>query len=104
IITGCVILVIAICFYCCLRLLKRSGIRELGYHKTKYERSKNILNEACPVCLEDFMAKESVLVSLCHHAFHDSCLLPWLRENNKCPLCKTGIGAATEHTPLTSTI
>uniref|UniRef100_A0A1I8HHE3 Protein kinase domain-containing protein n=1 Tax=Macrostomum lignano TaxID=282301 RepID=A0A1I8HHE3_9PLAT len=50
IITGCVILVIAICFYCCLRLLKRSGIRELGYHKTKYERSKNILNENFAGC------------------------------------------------------
>lgn len=27
----------------------------------------------------------------CHHTFHKSCLLSWLRENAKCPICRGAI-------------
>lgn len=31
----------------------------------------------------------------CHHAFHKSCIDPWLEQNTTCPLCKDDVYVAT---------
>ncbi|GFZ00106.1 hypothetical protein Acr_13g0015050 [Actinidia rufa] len=46
----------------------------------------------CAICLEDFKDGELCQVlPLCNHAFHSSCIRPWLINNQSCPNCRTPI-------------
>ncbi|EKX74241.1 conserved hypothetical protein [Theileria equi strain WA] len=47
----------------------------------------------CAVCTEDFRDQDKVHwltedKSLCGHAFHVDCIIPWLKEHNTCPVCR----------------
>ncbi len=54
------------------------------------ELSKSINLSNCAICLEDIQKKsKDVLVTTCAHLFHETCLVPWLRQQSSCPTCKT---------------
>ncbi|PSS34795.1 E3 ubiquitin-protein like [Actinidia chinensis var. chinensis] len=43
---------------------------------------------ACAIC-KDFLSVGTVVNRLpCFHLYHPSCILPWLRARNSCPLCR----------------
>ncbi|CAH8392491.1 unnamed protein product [Eruca vesicaria subsp. sativa] len=42
----------------------------------------------CAVCLEDFEAKETVMLTPCKHMFHEECIVPWLKTKGQCPVCR----------------
>ncbi|WVZ54491.1 hypothetical protein U9M48_005278 [Paspalum notatum var. saurae] len=44
----------------------------------------------CAVCLQDFGAEDTIRAMPCSqsHAFHQDCILGWLRVNSVCPLCR----------------
>ncbi|KAK8299838.1 hypothetical protein V6Z12_D05G347900 [Gossypium hirsutum] len=42
----------------------------------------------CAVCLEDFVAREQVMVTPCEHMFHEHCILPWVKSHGQCPVCR----------------
>lgn len=46
----------------------------------------------CAICLDD--AGENWRSLLCGHAFHEHCLLRWLRQARRCPLCRMDLHAA----------
>ncbi|RZC75240.1 hypothetical protein C5167_050716 [Papaver somniferum] len=46
---------------------------------------------ACVICMEKFEAGTVVRYMPCSHIFHEVCLVPWLQENNSCPLCRLEI-------------
>lgn len=46
-------------------------------------------NEKCTICLEDFEAKEVVMVTPCKHMFHEECIVPWVKEQGCCPVCRS---------------
>jgi hypothetical protein len=51
----------------------------------------------CAICQSDYEAGDKLLHLPCLHAFHEDCVMPWLQNHsNKCPICKTGIGANGE--------
>lgn len=53
--------------------------------------------ECCSICLEPYKVGDSVArvnsrdssIRRCHHWFHEDCILEWLQNNHKCPLCRT---------------
>ncbi|TYZ64991.1 hypothetical protein PybrP1_005783 [[Pythium] brassicae (nom. inval.)] len=45
--------------------------------------------EACAICLDDFVSGVDVKVLPCQHFYHIHCIGPWLeRQSSRCPLCK----------------
>ncbi|RWV94538.1 hypothetical protein GW17_00042913 [Ensete ventricosum] len=46
----------------------------------------------CAVCLCPFSPHDELrLLPACRHAFHSSCVEPWLRTTPSCPLCRASI-------------
>ncbi|CAN1199869.1 E3 ubiquitin-protein ligase RNF126 [Linum perenne] len=45
----------------------------------------------CAICLEDFEAKEEVMLTPCDHMFHEDCIVPWVKANGNCPVCRCSI-------------
>jgi len=49
-------------------------------------------NESCAICLDDFKVDEELRLLPCKHAFHKSCVDPWLAKSSElCPMCKQSI-------------
>lgn len=69
-------------------------------------------SESCPICLLDFEDGDDVRVLPCQlsHAYHVSCIDPWLLEvSPSCPLCRkdfsaTSNAATTENNSNTATL
>lgn len=40
----------------------------------------------CSVCLDECVAETTRLT--CNHAFHSTCIVPWLSLHNTCPCCR----------------
>ncbi|KAL1394855.1 hypothetical protein pipiens_011653 [Culex pipiens pipiens] len=67
----------------------RKATCELLFEKYRYPTSSRIIAE-CSICLEGITTvKETKL--RCGHPFHDTCIMRWLREHNRCPMCRAGI-------------
>ncbi|KAL3754760.1 hypothetical protein ACJRO7_001941 [Eucalyptus globulus] len=77
------------------RLARRIGLyyREnakngLG-NQSKYHDDDDI--KRCAVCLDDFEARQEVMVTPCDHMFHEECIVPWLQGHGQCPVCRFSI-------------
>ena len=55
---------------------------------TQLEKLTNSKNETCLICLELFKQSCQVLYLPCLHLFHSTCIMRWLLNNTKCPICK----------------
>ncbi|XP_047340294.1 RING-H2 finger protein ATL22-like [Impatiens glandulifera] len=54
--------------------------------------SPGLNNKACPICLSEFLAKETVrFIPNCTHCFHSDCIDKWLRLNHSCPVCRISL-------------
>jgi hypothetical protein len=51
-------------------------------HQAKSENTQN-----CSICYDSAVG-ESIVTLPCNHDFHMSCIIPWLRSNTTCPLCR----------------
>uniref|UniRef100_A0A7C8YEW2 RING-type domain-containing protein n=1 Tax=Opuntia streptacantha TaxID=393608 RepID=A0A7C8YEW2_OPUST len=45
--------------------------------------------KSCAVCLEDFEAREEVMLTPCNHMFHEECIVPWVKSHGQCPVCRS---------------
>mgnify|MGYP001440249090 CR=1 FL=1 len=62
-----------------------------------YSIHKEYKNEYCTICrqslnCDSIYAKDenyvsSICMGKCGHSFHQECITPWLKHNNKCPIC-----------------
>lgn len=53
----------------------------------------------CAVCLEDFEPKEKVMLTPCNHMFHEDCIVPWVKSNAQCPVCRFSLGVNKRESP-----
>lgn len=64
----------------------------LSLHLTSYlakYRYRGETDQECPICLVQMNRSKILLRFPCKHTFHQSCLVPWLKnENLKCPTCR----------------
>jgi hypothetical protein len=59
----------------------------------------------CSICLEGIKeGQRALMITLCKHAFHQTCLDPWLLRNSTCPNCRSAIRPENEPTPLQRSI
>ena len=45
----------------------------------------------CPICLSEILVLNSVWTPCCARPFHDQCLSNHLKNQTKCPMCRTGL-------------
>ena len=55
------------------------------------------LNTDCTICRESINndsiyaqsegTRSNIDIGICGHSFHKECISPWLKNNNKCPIC-----------------
>lgn len=45
-------------------------------------------NNECSICLEKYNNGENIVLLKCKHEFHYHCILKWLLNSIKCPICK----------------
>ncbi|XP_003724488.1 RING finger protein 24 [Strongylocentrotus purpuratus] len=97
-----IIFILNIVFCCYLSKLRREGQFEMGYKQVEY--SKKMTNDACAVCLEEFILGERVGQCPCKHNFHTVCVSRWLDSHETCPICQTRVRPSreTERTRLVS--
>ena len=87
---------------CCDKTIKSLPCCEINSKRWQLftaGRSSEELNQrlsTCALCLEDFLAKEEVVVLDCEHCYHSSCVLPWLALRASCPTCRRVVFEYTE--------
>ncbi|WVR07511.1 hypothetical protein IAU60_004553 [Kwoniella sp. DSM 27419] len=62
-----------------------------GLPRFKFEDEKQLAQSVykdCPVCKDDFAVGDQVVRIPCAHIFHPDCLVPWLKTNGSCPVCR----------------
>ncbi|XP_051114831.1 uncharacterized protein LOC127240295 [Andrographis paniculata] len=63
-------------------------IRRLGGGATS---SQDDDGKTCAVCQDDFETKQFVTVTPCNHMFHEECIVPWVKSQGTCPVCRFAI-------------
>jgi hypothetical protein len=67
---------------------KRSQIKSIGKYK-KIVSDSTLLQETCPICLDNFKEKEFYRTLTCSHSFHKKCIDRWFnKDNDFCPMCR----------------
>ncbi|KAK3243860.1 hypothetical protein CYMTET_46502 [Cymbomonas tetramitiformis] len=81
--------------------------RQQPWHEARLTHDPKPLNEACPVCLVDFVRVAEVRTLPCGHVSCRSCIDMWFDHNAaelvplSCPLCRTPIGCSRiGHVPV----
>lgn len=67
-------------------------VRELPREKYCKQRHEDLLE--CELCLEEYEDGAELMRLPCLHAFHSSCVGPWLYKAKSCPVCQTDCVAA----------
>jgi len=55
---------------------------------TEKDRGEDDDDKRCPICWEDFEAREEVMLTPCNHMFHENCIMPWVKTQAHCPVCR----------------
>ncbi len=89
-----------------LREKKRPLSPQMAEKLARFKNAGNIVDDVyailggkecrCPICRDKIAVGETVLGLPCGHLFHPDCILPYLKENDRCPLCRLDIVLAFE--------
>ncbi|KAK2965346.1 hypothetical protein RJ640_013809 [Escallonia rubra] len=77
------------------RIVQRLSMnrRDNKSSKSFNEKGKEIDEDdkRCAICLDDFEPRQLVVLTPCRHMFHEDCIVPWVKSNGKCPVCRSAI-------------
>lgn len=83
-----------------LRQIRNSKIPEISFTPDLLEDTVNeeniaqprvyLMNNSCPICLENFEEQVQIKLLPCNHGFHSDCIDPWIvqKNNDTCPICR----------------
>lgn len=82
-------------FYCCWSASDVSA-DVIKYHDKlvviSYQTAlTNMEMEECVICKETFISDKQICTLTCKHYFHVTCIVKWLSQQKRCPLCWTEI-------------
>ncbi|PRP88939.1 hypothetical protein PROFUN_00407 [Planoprotostelium fungivorum] len=46
------------------------------------------VGQDCTICQDTFELEDEATELPCSHVFHPTCVVPWLKMHNQCPLCR----------------
>jgi hypothetical protein len=72
---------------------KTNNLNELAKEDKAEEDGKR-----CPICWDDFEAREEVTLTPCNHMFHEGCIMLWVNTNTHCPMCRYAFGDQIKET------
>ena len=85
-------------------LYKRLKLKKIFFKKRFAINNKNIIkhkleSEICVICLDNYHSNcdnhiecsKKCYQLYCNHIFHKECIMEWLDNNMKCPLCNLSI-------------
>ena len=73
-------------------LKKNKFILELDEFQYKHVKKYSTIKEdKCAICLQKYKGIDIIKEFPCKHIFHKTCILKWIKNSNKCPLCKYDI-------------
>jgi hypothetical protein len=62
-----------------------AGLVEVTYNRPMGQEEP----DECVVCQVEYETLEKIMeIKVCHHRYHKACIVPWVSENNTCPLCR----------------
>lgn len=56
-------------------------------------------DKTCSICLESYAGLDTIMSLPCNHAFHETCLVTWLKSARTCPCCRGDVGGREEKCP-----
>ena len=64
-------------------------IKQIGKYKKVKESNKELLEEPCPICIDNFKEGEYYRKLDCNHCFHKKCIDRWFKkDHSECPMCR----------------
>ena len=66
-----------------------------NYHLIKLDQGDILMQNECPICLDNLKIDDEVYLLPCCHYFHSECLKDWVFRENVCPTCRDKIGKHT---------
>ena len=70
---------------------RKNRIKKIGPYK-KIKDGDLLLNNQCPICIDEFYCGEYQRTLNCNHSFHKKCIDKWFKKDkNDCPMCRTKI-------------
>lgn len=72
--------------------IRTEGLSEEEINNLSIEDYSLSKEESCTICLSKICEGNKIhRISVCSHLFHAECLIPWLRLNKTCPLCRKNV-------------
>ena len=66
-------------------------IKNIPKFRLKSEDIKNMSEEKCAICYEEFKNGKTCMKLPCNHVYHSICIKKWFKEKNTCPACRSKV-------------
>ena len=71
---------------------RKKFILELNEFQYKHIKKYSTIKEKkCSICLNKYKSPDIIKEFPCKHIFHKTCILKWLKNSDRCPICKYDI-------------
>lgn len=67
----------------------------------KPSNGSDTFNDECCICMDDI--NSDGISTICHHGFHRKCLKKWLKNDSRCPICRTQVGSTFKKQAVATT-